>query len=77
MNRQRRQQIKKVEAALETLRKRVASLHEDEYQYQEGMFRRGVAESVDAADVDENLARLSNAESAIQRAIISLRRARE
>ncbi len=74
MNRMRRRQVSNLERICETLRMKIARLHEDEYNYRERLWPKGLDES-EAADVsDEALDALSAAEAFIQGAAMELRK---
>jgi hypothetical protein len=74
MNRERRQKIVAIKKTIETLCKKVALIHEKEYEYRETLWVKGKDES-DTADVsDDALDALSKAETALINAGIELKK---
>jgi len=74
MNRRRRSQIALAAKACESLRRKIARIHEDEYQYRETLWPKGLDESLVAEVSDDWLDALNATETLLSNATVELQR---
>jgi hypothetical protein len=74
MNRKRRAEVKAVADGCERLRLKVARIHEDEYQYLETLWTKGLDESAAADASSDALDALSNVETLLTSVTTELQR---